>query len=310
MYANIRTRFFIYFFIVFRCLTTAEILDELERMDAMEDSDTSDEEGGPISNVSETTIYIMPPNDGFVTDEDSGDETTVTPDNLTGPQLSAEAHTSSTVDEPDEPVSSKKKIKIRQWKSEDLAIKNIDVCYPYKPSAADKPRSPCEIFELYLDTVAIDLLTKQTVSYAVQKGAHTFSLSSSDMKAFLAILIISGYSTVPRRRMYWENESDVRNELIATSMKRDRFDEIFRYFHAADNNNLDSTDKYAKVRPLLSLLNNRFMKFGSVFGPTNVSIDESMVPYYGRYPSKQFIRGEPIRWVYKAWVAADPLGYT
>ena len=34
-----------------------------------------------------------------------------------------------------------------------------------------------------------------------------------------------------------------------------------------------------------------------------------MVPYYGRHPVKQFIRGKPIRWGYKAWVAATRLGY-
>ena len=34
-----------------------------------------------------------------------------------------------------------------------------------------------------------------------------------------------------------------------------------------------------------------------------------MVPYYGRHPVKQFIRGKPIRWGYKAWVAATRLDY-
>ena len=34
-----------------------------------------------------------------------------------------------------------------------------------------------------------------------------------------------------------------------------------------------------------------------------------MVAYYGRHPVKQFICGKPIRWGYKAWVAATCLGY-
>lgn len=34
-----------------------------------------------------------------------------------------------------------------------------------------------------------------------------------------------------------------------------------------------------------------------------------MIPYYGRHPTKEFIRGKPIRWGYKAWVPAEPLGY-
>ena len=34
-----------------------------------------------------------------------------------------------------------------------------------------------------------------------------------------------------------------------------------------------------------------------------------MIPYCGRHPRKQFIRGKPIRWGYRAWVASEPLGY-
>ncbi len=129
------------------------------------------------------------------------------------------------------------------------------------------------------------------------------------MKTFIGILLVSGYCSVPRRRLYWQKQPDVYNELIAGSMRRDRFDEIMKFFHAADNTKLPKNDKYAKVRPLLEILNDNFMKYGEAFGPGNVSIDESMIPYFGRHPAKQFIRGKPVRWGYKAWVAADPNGY-
>jgi len=42
----------------------------------------------------------------------------------------------------------------------------------------------------------------------------------------------------------------VHNEAISQAMPRNSF-EILRYFHVADNNNLDPSDKYAKVRPLV-----------------------------------------------------------
>ena len=41
----------------------------------------------------------------------------------------------------------------------------------------------------------------------------------------------------------------------------------------------------------------------------NVSIDESMVPYYGRHGCKQYIQNKPVKFDYKLWVAATPLGY-
>ncbi|XP_052822738.1 piggyBac transposable element-derived protein 3-like [Octopus bimaculoides] len=82
-----------------------------------------------------------------------------------------------------------------------------------------------------------------------------------------------------------------------------------KYFHAADNE-LDSKDRFTKVHPLLDLLNQSIIQFGSVFDPTNIFIDDSMISYYGGHRIKQFIRGKPIRWGYKGWVAASSLGYS
>lgn len=47
------------------------------------------------------------------------------------------------------------------------------------------------------------------------------------------------------------------------------------------------------------------------FAPTEEHhcVDESMVPFYGRHPTKQFIRGKPIRWGYKIWTGTNRLGY-
>ena len=134
-------------------------------------------------------------------------------------------------------------------------------------------------------------------------------MSCDEMRTFIGILLLSGYCSVSRRKLYWCNEPDTHNILVVHSMRRNRFDEIMRYFHAADNSSLDQEDKFAKIRPFLDIVNKKFLSFGSAFGPDNISIDESMVPYYGRHSVKQFIRGKPIRWGYKAWVAATRLGY-
>ena len=83
--------------------------------------------------------------------------------------------------------------------------------------------------------------------------------------------------------------------MVATTMRRNSFEEIMRFFHVADNANLPIEDKFAKVRSFLNVLNRNFLAFGRAFGPADVSIDESMIPYYGRHPTKQFIRRKSIR---------------
>ncbi|KAK9712101.1 Thrombospondin type 1 domain [Popillia japonica] len=39
------------------------------------------------------------------------------------------------------------------------------------------------------------------------------------------------------------------------------------------------------------------------------SVNESMVPYFGRHGSKQFMKGKPIRWAYKVWSGTTTSGY-
>ena len=75
----------------------------------------------------------------------------------------------------------------------------------------------------------------------------------------------------------------------------------------ADNVCLAPNDKYSKVRPLFDLLNRRFIQYFP--REQNLSIDESMIPYYGKNSLKQHIKGKPIRFGYKQWVIATPLGY-
>lgn len=62
-----------------------------------------------------------------------------------------------------------------------------------------------------------------------------------------AMLLHSGYHTVPRRKMLWEMKPDCRNELVADSIRRDQVDAILQCLHFRDNSKLDD-DGYFKVK--------------------------------------------------------------
>ena len=67
-------------------------------------------------------------------------------------------------------------------------------------------------------------------------------------------------------------------------MKTDFLD-CKRYLHLADNNTLNSSDKFAKVRPLFNAINEQYILN---YQPTqHVSVDDSMVPYLGKHGAKQ-----------------------
>ena len=49
-----------------------------------------------------------------------------------------------------------------------------------------------------------------------------------------------------------------------------------------------------------------FKQYGSF---VNHSVNESIIPYYGKHGTKQFIRGKPIRFGFKLWCITSSEGY-
>ena len=158
-----------------------------------------------------------------------------------------------------------------------------------------------------MDDDVLTVIVQHCITYAKAAGNHSFELNKNELRLFLALLLLSGYAVLPRRRMYWERLPDVQNEAFKHAMPRNRFEEILRYFHVADNCNLPENDRFGKVRPLLAQLNERWLLYAP--GDRNLSIDESMIPYYGRHGAKQHLHGKPIRFGFKVWSLTTSRGY-
>lgn len=170
-----------------------------------------------------------------------------------------------------------------------------------------KDMNPVEIFEKLLDNEVIQLIVDETKRYADQNNNHDFRVSQEDIKIFIGILYLTGYHRLPRERLYWSLDEDVQVPLVAKAMSRNRFEELKRFMHLADNTKLNKQDKLSKVRPLMNLLNKKFLQWG-IFHQS-LSIDEAMVKYFGHHSAKQFIRGKPIRFGYKNWLLCSSSGY-
>lgn len=179
---------------------------------------------------------------------------------------------------------------------------------PRTVSTLNNNSEPIDFFKIFFDEQLVEEIVRETVQYAGRKNfLFNPPLSVDEMYCFFGILILSGYIPLPRRRMFWEQAEDSHNELVSNSMRRNRFEDIFRFLHIVDNGNLDKNDKMAKVRPLSRMLNDKFILHAPI--EKDLSIDESMIPYFGRNGCKQHIKGKPIRFGYKVWVVATKLGY-
>ena len=60
-------------------------------------------------------------------------------------------------------------------------------------------------------------------------------------------MLLSGYNKLPDRKMYWADSPDTFNKLVSDTMRRDTFEAVLNSIHFIDNNQLDTTDRFAKV---------------------------------------------------------------
>ena len=169
-----------------------------------------------------------------------------------------------------------------------------------------KKVTPKGYFELFFDDEIFNLTVEETNRYASEKN-RSLIVDKNDIKCFIGILVLSEYLSPARRRLSWENATDTHHALVANAMRRDKLEAIFANFHLADNNCLDDRDRFAKVKPLIKLLNKKFQQYAP--NEEFYSFDESMCEYYGRHGCKQFLRGKPIRFGFKIWCGTTPLGH-
>lgn len=227
-----------------------------------------------------TELYIQPPDSQDLTDEDSGDEDEGgTVENLSRRQLLAPAEvifsnggrigdTTDDLENAQLPTVPQNDSKIDSrltvvTKSENREFIEADLVYPgyHFPTpnySSYQNLSPVQLFELFFTKEFIQELIKETRSYSLLKNLPDSKVSIEEMKVFIGILIVSGYNVLPTKRSYWENSKDMKNVLVAESMRRDRFLQICRCLHFASNENIDYNDKMYKLRPIVDYLKKSF----------------------------------------------------
>jgi DNA excision repair protein ERCC-6 len=287
----------IVFLFHFRPLNLVEILDLLENDD--------ETDGTPCE------IFIEPPEVNQLTDEDSDKEDGVNYNCLSRNQLLAPAerremlYQGDVIDTVGESTSRSHKERLR-WQSGGKTQNAVTF-----PNSKNNERfegmTEVELFELFFDDDLIEMIIDASSEYCVSNKWEDIKLNKEEFRSFLAILIISGYNVVPGKAMYWNNGEDLRNTAVYESMRRDRFDNIMRSLHFLPNDKLDKKDKFSKLRPLISHIQQKCME---MYTPSSsISHDEAMVEYFGKHGSKQMIKNKPIRIGYKIWCQNSPNGY-
>lgn len=283
----------------------------LEYMKELDDDDISDLSSEDENIRDETDLVIIPPDPGVVTDEECIDDD-VLGDKMPIPKdISGEIEIFPLKNHKSERDIKKKEI---SWKKCSPTYKTLPV--DTEPIIKAKKEfifeklinlEPVEVFLKIYNENLLQHIVQETVKYAHQKNRLNFSLSVSMLKRFIGFLLYTGYVSLPQEKMYWSMADDVSCPIVREAMSRSTYTSIKQNLHLADNTALDKTDKLGKVRPYLEILNENFMQYG-IFS-THLSIDEQMIPYYGKHSCKMFLKGKPVRFGYKVWCLCSCEGY-
>ena len=84
---------------------------------------------------------------------------------------------------------------------------------------------PVSLFEKFFTDDITKFIYAESVRYAICKGDHSFTIDTNMSKAFITILLVSGYVDLPRQPMYWEHDEDTHNTTVSSLLSRNRFDE-------------------------------------------------------------------------------------
>ena len=93
-------------------------------------------------------------------------------------------------------------------------------------SIVEKTDSPTTLFEKFFTQDILEHICVESIKYAKFKGRQNFHIDVDTLKAFITLLLRSGYVDLQRCPMFGENTADVQNIAISSLKSRNRFDEI------------------------------------------------------------------------------------
>ena len=159
-----------------------------------------------------------------------------------------------------------------------------------------------------------DELVIQTNLYANQQRAikgdtTTFvPITKAELMAFIGINIAMGVVSLPSLKHYWTTDPILSHSWFGSVMSRNRFSQILRYFHIADNTTAPSRsdpdyNKLWKIQPLIAALQSTCAEMYSTH--RELSVDESVIGTKCRLSFIQFMKAKPTKWGVKVWICAD-----
>ena len=108
------------------------------------------------------------------------------------------------------------------------------------------------------------------------KGKYELKAHASEIRLFIAMMALTRYNQLSRRKLYWRKSSGVHSTAVSKTMSRNRLEEILSVPHLSDNMNLDKQNKMTKIEPFCDIITKRCHE--SRPNSLDFTVDESIPP--------------------------------
>ena len=213
--------------------------------------------------------------------------------------------------ESQERVSKNKKMKLSKetvkWQNE---VKIFDINKESTPTAAvykvfAGAENELQAFRAFFSESIVNDIINLTNIYAQQKN-NSLGVTTDEMWDIFGGLLLSVYAKYSNKKLYWSTNTAAPT-ILSDAIRCRRCELTLRHIHLNDNSQLEASDRLYKLRPLLDHLQNQFVEMYQL--EEHLSVDKSMIPYFGRNYAKQYIKGKPIRFGLKNWPLCSSSGY-
>ena len=158
---------------------------------------------------------------------------------------------------------------------------------------------------MFITTALLDIVVEQTNIYSFQTIHKSIDTNHAEILSLTGMSIKMGISQLPSYKFYWSWEH--RCPRIKDVMPHNRYQELLRYLHFVNKDSINTQDKLAKIRPLISMVWDEFVK---IEPEEYDSVDEQIIAAKTKYSSnRQYNPKKPKKLGFKNLVRAGISGF-
>ena len=136
--------------------------------------------------------------------------------------------------------------------------------------------------------------------------ANWIPVTLMEMQGFFGVIINMGLIQLPTLESYWSSSWTGNIPFFSRAFTRNRFEQIFWMLHVSKDDPQNPSKRSTRSRTFWICLYTIFNKH--IYSPSrNLSADETMVGFRGRFAAKQYMPAKPNKKAFTLQIAATDM---